>query len=216
MKPFGTYSFMINYIVFVALTRLWIPLASIPISFPTAFHQVLLSTPINKVYIVSFPPAYCICGKHAVIRINGWQQGTVLLGWGNIPPRWTGTGVIGVELAGVPLVVFWLWGSGVFSYILKYILIHGFECGSKLGGVEGLYLGGCVGAESCVCTLIGCKTGCTLRDGAGVLMVFWCWIFAFWLCGSIGGNGKICKRGWDMLLCKMREIWLNAFFVASP
>ena len=54
--PLGTSSFLINYIVLVSHTRLSIPLASLPISFPTDFHQVLLSPPIHKVSIVSFPP----------------------------------------------------------------------------------------------------------------------------------------------------------------
>ena len=54
VRPFGTFSFMINSIVLFALTRLSIPLEILPSSFPTAFRQVLLSPPINKVSIVYF------------------------------------------------------------------------------------------------------------------------------------------------------------------
>ena len=80
VRPFGTYSFLIKYIVLVSLTRLSIPLEILPSSFPTAFHQVSLSPPIHKVSIAQFYPAYCRCGNHVVIWIDGWQQGNVLLG----------------------------------------------------------------------------------------------------------------------------------------
>ena len=56
VRPFGTSSFLINSIVFVALTRSQIPLKSLPSSFQTALRQVSLSPPINKVSIVSFLP----------------------------------------------------------------------------------------------------------------------------------------------------------------
>ena len=38
---------------------------------------------------------------------------------------------------------------------------------------------------------------------------------SLWACGSSGGKGKFCKRGWDVLLWKMWVVWLIAFFVAS-
>ena len=100
----GTSSFLINYIVLVTLLWLSIPLASIRSSFPTAFHQVSLSSPINKVYIAFFKSNCCRCGKQAVILINGWQQGAVLLEWINVTQSCTGKSVIGVELARMPLV----------------------------------------------------------------------------------------------------------------
>ena len=50
--------FMIIYILFVGLTWLSILLASLPSSFPTAFQQVSLAPPINKVYIVPFLPCF--------------------------------------------------------------------------------------------------------------------------------------------------------------
>ena len=56
VRPLGTFSFLMNYILLVALTRFSIPLASIPSSFPTDFQQVSLSPPINRLSIVSFPP----------------------------------------------------------------------------------------------------------------------------------------------------------------
>ena len=95
-------------------------------------------------------------------------------------------------------------------------LIHGFGCGSKLEDVEGYSLGGGLGAYWYVFTLGGFETGPTLRVGTGMLVIFWSWILPIWVCGSSGGNGKICKRGWDVLFCKMWEIWLITFFVASP
>ena len=48
VRPFGTFSFMINSIVLFALTRLSIPLEILPSSFPTAFCQVSLSPPLIK------------------------------------------------------------------------------------------------------------------------------------------------------------------------
>ena len=104
VRLFGTYSFLINYIVLVALTRLWIPLARLPISFPTAFHQVSLSPPINKVSIVYFLPFLLKMWK-SCSNLNIWlEKHAVLLGCGIFFWSCVGNGVGGVELAGVPLV----------------------------------------------------------------------------------------------------------------
>ena len=105
-----------------------------------------------------------------------------------------------------------LWFSGFENLgcflIFLNILIHGFECGSKLGDVEGLSLECGVGAKFCVCKPGGCRTSSTLWAGSGVMIISWCWIFLFWLFGSIGGNGKNFKRGWDVLPCKLWAILL--------
>ena len=61
-----------------------------------------------------------------------------------------------------------------FFVVFYKILIHAFECVSKLGVVEGCSIGGGVGAYSCVCSLVGFETSYALRAGAGVLMIFWC------------------------------------------
>ena len=41
-----------------------------------------------------------------------------------------------------------------------------------MGGVECCSIGGGVGADSCVFTLVGYETGSTLGSGAGVLVIF--------------------------------------------
>ena len=102
-----------------------------------------------------------------------------------------------------------IWGD--LKYFV-FFLIHGFGCGSKLGDVEGCSIGGGVGANWSVCTLVGCENGSTLGYGTGMLEIFWSWIFSLWFYGSIGGNGKICKRGWDVVLCKMWEILIDRIF----
>ena len=83
------------------------------------------------------------------------------------------------------------------------MLIHGFECGSKLVDVDGFTLGGYVGADASVFTLGGCTAGSTLVSGAVGMVIFCGKIFLFWIFGNIAGNGKICKQGWTVLLCKM-------------
>ena len=145
MRPFGASSFLINYIVFFAL-----PLASLPSSFPIVFYQVFLSPPINKVYIVSLFPAYCRWFNHAVIRINCWQQGAVLLGCLTFYQHCARTCVIGVELARVPLVVFWMskFTSGnemcFFARCIKYdwlsflLHLHSTRKEVSLGGLSSL------------------------------------------------------------------------------
>ena len=60
---------------------------------------------------------------------------------------------------------------GIFLLFFN-VFIHGYECGSKLGDVEGFTIVGRVGADSRVCTLRGCATGYTLVAGAGVMVVF--------------------------------------------
>ena len=99
---------------------------------------------------------------------------------------------------------------GIFLYF-EIFLIHVFECGSKIGIVEGCILGGGVGDVSHVCTIRGCATGSTLRVGAGVLDIFGGRIFLFWIYGNIGGNSNICKWSWAVLLCKMWAIRLITF-----
>ena len=103
-----------------------------------------------------------------------------------------------------------IWGE--FKHFVK-CLIHRFGSGSKLGDVEGCSIGGGLGADWSVFTLRVCKTCSTLRAGTGMLGIFWSWRFSLWVCDSSGGKGKICKRGWDVLLCNMWEIWLIEFFV---
>ena len=71
VQLFGTSTFMINLMVFVALTRLSIPLEIIPSSFPTAFHQLSLSPTINKVSIVSFLSCLLWMWK-AYVNLNKW------------------------------------------------------------------------------------------------------------------------------------------------
>ena len=110
-------------------------------------------------------------------------------------------------------LVLGIWGD--FKYFVN-VLIHGFGCGSNLGYVEGCSLGGDVGADWSVFTLGGYETGSTLGYGTGMLQIFLSWRFSLWVCGRIGGKGKICKRGWDVLLCKMWAIWLITFSVSSP
>ena len=56
VRPVGKSFFLINFILLVARTRLSTPLASLPSSFPTTFHQVSLPFTKNKVSIVSFNP----------------------------------------------------------------------------------------------------------------------------------------------------------------
>ena len=106
-----------------------------------------------------------------------------------------------------------IWGD--FKYFVIF-LIHGFGFGSNMGGVEGFSLGGGVGSSWSSCTIGGWETSSNLKAGTDILGIFWSWKFSFWVCGSSGGNGKIYKRGWDVLLCKMWAIWFIAFFVASP
>ena len=106
-----------------------------------------------------------------------------------------------------------IWGNFLF---FANFFIRGFECGLKIGYAEGFSLGDGVGSESRVFTLGGQETGSTLVAGAGVPVNFGGRRFLFWLCGNTGGYGKICKRGWDVLLCKIRAILLIEFFVASP
>ena len=72
-----------------------------------------------------------------------------------------------------------------------------------------------MGAEYCVCTLRSCDNGSTLGDGASMMVISGGWKISFWLYGSIGSNGKIFMRGWDLLLWKIWEIWLIKIFVAS-
>ena len=50
--------------------------------------------------------------------------------------------------------------------------MHRFECGSKIGSVECLTLGGNVGDNSIVITLGSCTEGSTLGGGAGGLVIF--------------------------------------------
>ena len=66
---------------------------------------------------------------------------------------------------------------------------------SKLGYLEGFSIRSGVGADSCVFTLGGSKTGSTLLYGAGMLVISGGWKFSFWLCGSIGGNSKFFMWG---------------------
>ena len=122
----------------------------------------------------------------------------------------------------------WCWnyrGTAWFCLVLRIwsiflffanFLIHGFEFVSKLWDVEYCTIGGGGVTESCVWTLRGCANGSTLRGGAGVLVIFGGRIFLFWLHSKIGGNGSICKWGWDGIHWKMWLIWFIVFFVASP
>ena len=102
-----------------------------------------------------------------------------------------------------------IWGD--FKYF-DFFKIHGFGSGSKLGDVEGCSIGGGVGADWSSCTLRGCETGSNLGADTGMIDILWSWRFSLWVCDSSGGKGKICKRGWDVLLWKMWAIWLIALF----
>ena len=110
-------------------------------------------------------------------------------------------------------LVLGIWGD--FKYFVN-VLIHGFGSGSKMIDAEGFSLGCCVGDYWSSFTLGFCKTGSTLRASTGMLGIFWSWRFSFWVYGSSGGKGIICKHGWDVIMWKVWEIWLITFFVASP
>ena len=139
---FGTSSFLTNSILFFSLTQLSIPLAIPPGLFPKYFHQVLLSSPINKVSIVSFCPCLLYMWQ-ACVNLKIWLATRSWAAWvrKSFPTlrrdrrnrRWTWRNAACVFL------VLRIWG--VFLYILN-ILIHGFEYGFKMGNVEGCYLGG--------------------------------------------------------------------------
>ena len=162
-------SFLMNSILLVALTRLSIPLASLPSPFPTYFHQVLLSPPINRVSIVYFPPCLLYMWK-ACGNLNRLLATRCCAAWvRKFFPNWCGER---------HKRCWTFWGAAcVFSgfenlgYLLIFckILINGIWF--KLGDLEGCSLGGGVGADSCVCTFGGCKTGSTLGAGAGMLVI---------------------------------------------
>ena len=56
VQPLGTSPFLINSMLFLALTPLSVLLASLTSLFPSAFHKVSLSPHINKVSIFYFLP----------------------------------------------------------------------------------------------------------------------------------------------------------------
>ena len=198
----------------VSLTWLSIPLSGLPSSFPIAFHKLLLSCPINKVSIVSFLP-WLFYMWNPCSNLNKWLETRYCATWMHkfVPKLnrerrnwcWTCRGDAFVFL------VFIIWG--IFLYVVKN-WINGIV--SNLGDGKGWSLGGGVVTDFFVCTLRGCKTGYTIGSSSVMLLISGGWIFLFWLCGGIGGNGKFCTCGLDVLTWNLWLILLIAFFVVSP
>ena len=69
-------------------------------------------------------------------------------------------------------LLFLSWENLGYLINFRNVLIHGFECGSELGNVEGFTFGGDVGDVTSVCNLGGCITGSTIGSGVGVLVMF--------------------------------------------
>ena len=69
--------------------------------FSTKYHCHL---PTIRCLLFPFYPDYCRFGKHAVIWIKCWKNGSVLLGCGKVSENRAGNGIICVELTEVMLV----------------------------------------------------------------------------------------------------------------
>ena len=166
MRPLGTSFFLMNLKVFFALSWFSFWLVILPSSSPTTFRQVSMLLPTNKVSIVSFLTCLLYIWK-VCINFNKWRA-----------TRWCAYWVRKLLpiLHGKQRGWCWIWrGAPCFSlvgiiwdiFLLLYnFLIHGFENIFELGDGECFTFRSGVGAAIGVCTLWGCTTGASLRDGA--------------------------------------------------
>ena len=175
VQPLGNSTFLINPMVFVAITWFSISLASLLIQFPTAFHQLSLSPRIDKVYIVCILLCLFYMWKTCGNLKNDCQQHSVLLGCGNCFTISCRTTYFIMNFLWCHFILFSLENLG-YLLIFFFNKIHGFGCGSKLGGVEVFNFGGNVGSNASVC-ITGYYTSSYVL-GSGV-------------CGLVISGGKI-------------------------